>query len=209
MTTQELEAKFNLIGDPIVRAVVKHLYDKDYDFCAFEEAESAKRVLSTSFCWENQILYFSFWYNLHDNLLHNSNYSFTPEELQQVQNAYPELFNADGSLKESEIKGVWRDVYDSSEQKAGEGLDLQKLSDGLERALANETEESLNKFFNEHPRQEVEDTKTDFNRNEIAWDILMHLITSPKFDGDKKVVDNAFELADEFIKHSHETNNNK
>lgn len=181
MTTQELEAKFNLIGDPIVRAVVRHLYDAEFRPFAFKKAESARYVLLRGFDWEKQNLYLTFWDNLDNSLIHNPNYSFTPEELQQVQESYPELFNSDGTLKENEIKDDGAKVSEVLKQHA---------------EYANEA-------------KSISTPKPELNRNEIAWDILMHLITSPKFDGDKKVVDNAFELADKFIKHSHESNNNK
>lgn len=181
MTTQQLEAKFNLIGDPIVRAVVRHLYNPEFNPLDMKEAKTARQVFLYAFNWLTQSLYLIFWDKLDTNLIHNSDYSFTPEELQQVQEAYPELFNADGSLKESEIKDNATKVSEVLKQHA---------------EYANEAKSTLT-------------PKPELNRNEIAWDILMHLITSPKFDGDKKVVDNAFELADEFIKHSHESNNNK
>lgn len=203
MTSQELEQKFSLIGDPIVRTVVRHLYQEDYDLSSFKESKSAKRVLANSFCWANQILNSPFWHDLYNKLIQNTDYSFTSSELQQVQKAYPELFNADGSLKESDIKGVWRDVYDSSEQKMGKGLDLQKLSDGLERALANETEESLNKFFNEHPIQAVESPRTELNRNEIALKIMCSYINSGSRNmNNENLINEAFKLADAFIKQS-------
>lgn len=104
MTTQQLEQKFSLIGDPIVRAVVRHLYEPEFEERMLESASSAKSVLVKSFDWENQILGLSFWDELADDLEENPNYTFAPKELQQVRIAYPELFNADGSLKADSIK---------------------------------------------------------------------------------------------------------
>jgi len=101
MNNQELEAKFNLIGDPIVRAVVRHLYKPEFNDALYF-AETAANVAYWAVDWINfkkEVCDMG----VPEKLVDNPNYSFTPEELEQVMTSYPELFNSDGSLKDNII----------------------------------------------------------------------------------------------------------
>lgn len=102
MTIQELEQKFNLIGNIILRNVVKHLYDPGHSF-RFIYCNRAEVVLYRAFNWYTTSPYGEFWEKIHDCLIDDPNYSFSKKELQQVQEAYPELFFSDGNLKGEEL----------------------------------------------------------------------------------------------------------